>query len=107
MVDSQATRTLSELAVPDMIRTARAEALFLSTLQPSESPSADRVRRHVATTLSRLGLAECGARMADEYGNHPNSSVARMRWVLTTIDTVYATTSEALPPHQHALAVAS
>lgn len=107
MVDIQAMRTLPELAVPDTIRTTRAEALFLSTLQPSESPSADRVRRHVAKTLSRLGLAECGAQMADEYGAHPNSSAARMRWALTTIDTVYATTSDVLTPHQHPLAVAS
>jgi hypothetical protein len=45
--------------------------------------------------------------MADEYGAHPNSSAARMRWALTTIDTVYATTSDVLTPHQHPLAVAS
>ena len=107
MVDIRAMRTLPELAVPDTIRTARAEALFLSTLQPSESPSGERVRRHVATTLSRLGVAECGAQMADEYGNHPNTSVARMRWALTTIDTVYGTASDALTPYYHPLAVAS
>jgi hypothetical protein len=107
MVEIQPVRMLREFTVPDTIRTAGAEALFLSTLQPSESPSPDRVCRTVATMLRRLGLAECGSQFADEYGNHPDTAVARMRWALTTIDTVYATTSVVPSTQQCPLAVAS
>jgi hypothetical protein len=45
--------------------------------------------------------------LAEEYGNHPDTAVARMRWALTTIDTVYATTSVVPSTQQCPLAVES
>ena len=105
MVEIQPVRCSASSRCPDTIRTARAEALFLSTLQPSESLSPDRVCRTVATMLRRLGRAECGSQLAEEYGNHPDTAVARMRWALTTIDTVYATTSVVPSTQQCPLAV--
>ena len=67
----------------------RAEALFLSSLQPSGSPSADQIRRTVTTTLRRLGARGCAARVAGEFGDHPDTAAARMSWALATISTVY------------------
>ena len=67
----------------------RAEALFVSSLQPSGSPSPDQVRQAVATMLRRQGVRGCTARMAGEFGDHPDTAAARMSWALATIHTVY------------------
>ena len=74
---------------PRTFETFRAEALFASTLQPSGSPSSEQVRRVVATTLRRLGTGGCAARTAAEFGDHPDTAVARMCWALSTIRAVY------------------
>jgi hypothetical protein len=76
----------------------RAEALFVSTLQSSESPSPDQVRRAVTTTLRRLGIRGCAAQTAGEFGDHPDTAVARMSWALATIRMVYPTPST-IPTH--------
>ncbi len=60
----------------------RAEALFASTLQSSESPTADQVRRAVSATLHRLGATGCAALLAGEFGEHPDTAAARMTWAL-------------------------
>jgi len=75
--------------MPGTDEAVRAEALFLSSLQPSGSPSADQIRRTVTTTLRRLGARGCAARVAGEFGDHPDTAVARMSWALATISTVY------------------
>jgi hypothetical protein len=71
----------------------RAEALFASPLQSSESPSPDQVRRAVGTTLCRLGIRGCTAQLAGEFGDHPDTAAARMTWALAMIRTVYPTPS--------------
>ena len=85
----------------------RAEALFLSTLQPSASPSPDQIRRAVTTTLRRLGISGCAARVAGEFGDHPDTAVARMSWALATIGTVYPAPSVTAAPGLRSLAFAS
>jgi hypothetical protein len=77
----------NEMSSP--VAAARAEALFVSTLQPSESPTADQVRRAVATTVRRLGIGGCAAHLACEFGDHPDTAAARMTWALATIRSVY------------------
>ena len=67
----------------------RAEALFASTLQSSEMPSAERVRGTVTATLRRLGSRGCAAQVAGEFGDHPETAVARMTWALATVRAVY------------------
>jgi hypothetical protein len=74
---------------PSTVAAARAEALFASTLQSSESPAADEVRRAVTTTVRRVGIAGCAAEMAREFGDHPDTAAARMTWAVATIRTVY------------------
>src|SRR5258708_12963088 len=63
--------------MPGTSETVRAEALFASTLQPSGSPSPDQVRRAVSTTLRRLGARGCAAKMAGEFGDHPDTAAPR------------------------------
>jgi hypothetical protein len=70
---------------PGTCEAVQAEALFASALQPSALPSPDQVRHAVATTLRRLGARACAARMAGEFGDHPDTAVTRMSWALTTI----------------------
>ena len=67
----------------------RAEALFVSTVQASEAPAADRVRHAVATTWRMLGVRGCEARVAGEYGEHPETAAARMTWAIATVRVAY------------------
>jgi hypothetical protein len=67
------------------ISAARAEALFASALQRSDAPSARQVERAVAAALGTLGELGCAARVAQAYGEHPETAVARMRWARTAV----------------------
>lgn len=62
------------------MQAARAEALFASRLQPSQSPDGCEVQRAVAEAVRRLGRAGCAGRVAQEFGDHPDTAPARMRW---------------------------
>ena len=100
-------RSLSGREMPGTFEAVRAEALFVSTLQPSSSPSPDQIRRAVATTLQRLGVHGCAARVAGEFGDHPDIAVVRMGWALATINTVYPAPSIIPDPGLRSLAFAS
>jgi len=74
----------------DSFEAVRAEALFVSTLQSSDVPAAEQVRRAVAATLRQRGIRGCAAQVAGEFGDHPETAVCRMRWALATVRSVYA-----------------
>ena len=76
----------------------RAEALFASTLQPSDRPTAPEVRQAVAATLRRLRIQGCAAHLAGDFGDHPETAAARMRWALATVRAAYPAH---LPDHAH------
>lgn len=108
MVKIPATKTsLPRSETPGTFEVVLAEALFVSTLQPSGSPSPDQVRRAVARTLQRLGARNCAAQMAGEFGDHPDTAMARMRWALATIHTVYRAPSMTPAPSLRTFAFAS
>jgi hypothetical protein len=71
------------------VEAVRAEALFVSTVQASEAPGADRVRHAVATTLRLLGVRGCAAQVAGEYGDHPETAAARMAWAIAAVQGAY------------------
>ena len=77
--------------MPNSFDAVRAEALFVSTLQCSDVPAAEQVRRAVATTLRQRGIQGCAAQVAGEFGDHPDTAVNRMRWALATVRSVYPT----------------
>jgi len=62
------------------ISTARADALFASALQRSDEPSAAQVRQAIAAAIRAFGARGCAARVAQAYGEHPETAVLRMRW---------------------------
>jgi len=99
--------SLSGREMPGPVEAVRAEALFLSSLQPSGSPSADQIRRTVTTTLRRLGARGCAAQVAGEFGDHPDTAAARMSWALATISTVYPMPSMTSAPGPRSPALAS
>ena len=108
MAETLATKTsLPGYERPGTFETARARALFASPLQPSESPSPRQIRRAVTATLQRLGVRGCAAQVASEFGDHPDTAVARMSWALATIQTVYPTPSTTPAPDLRPLACAS
>jgi hypothetical protein len=67
----------------------RTEALFAGDLQPSEHPPPDLVRRAVTAVLRRFGSAWCSARLAQEYGDHPEAAQARMAWAIRVVQDCY------------------
>ena len=58
-------------------------ALFASPLQRSDEPSARQVRQAIATAIAVYGVRGCAARVAQDYGEHPETALTRMRWALT------------------------
>ena len=62
------------------ISAVRAEALFVSPLQRCDQPSAAQVQQAVAAAVGVFGTCGCAGRMAQEFGDHPEAAVTRMRW---------------------------
>jgi hypothetical protein len=67
------------------ISTARADALFASSLQRSDEPSPAQVQQAIAAALAAFGIQGCAARVAQAYGEHPETAVPRMRWARATL----------------------
>jgi hypothetical protein len=66
-----------------MTTEGRAGALFASTLQPSDHATQAQVAAAVTTSLlANGGERGCAAVVAAEYGEHPDTAAARMRWAL-------------------------
>lgn len=56
------------------------EALFVSSLQPSADPSPADVDAAVTAMVLLHGAEGCAELMAQEFGDHPQAAVERMRW---------------------------
>ena len=69
--------------------TARADALFASMLQCSDEPTDAQVRQAIAAATSALGRMGCAAQVAQEYGEHPETAVTRMRWARTAVASAF------------------
>ena len=72
------------------------------TSSAPESPG-----RAVTATLQRFGVRGCAALVAGEFGDHPDTAVARMSWALATIQTVDPAPAVAPVPDLRPLAFAS
>ena len=62
------------------ISAARADALFASPLQRSDEPGPAQVHQAIAAAVAAFGIRGCAARVAQAYGEHPETAVQRMRW---------------------------
>lgn len=69
----------------------RTEALFASDLQRSQHPDAASIRAAVTAVVDRLGERGCAALVAQEFGEHPDAAVGRMRWARSAVQDAYAT----------------
>ena len=63
------------------VKGARCQALFSSGLQPSDAPTADMVATAIVRAVQQFGIGGCAGRMAQEFGDHPDTAASRMRWV--------------------------
>ena len=62
-----------------------ADALFASALQRSDRPSSRQVRQAIAGAVASYGDSGCAARVAQAFGEHPETAVTRMRWARTVV----------------------
>jgi hypothetical protein len=58
----------------------RADSVFVSGLQRHDELSTGQVRQAVAAAIRAFGCAGCAGRVAQEFGDHPETAVIRMRW---------------------------
>ena len=72
------------------IDTARTDALFASVLQIADEPSAVQVRQAIDAATSTLGDVGCAAKVAQEFGEHPETAVTRMRWARAEVAGVFS-----------------
>jgi hypothetical protein len=69
----------------------RAAALFAGDLQPSQLPDPTQVRQAVTEVLRRRGRGWCVGRLAEEFGEHPETAAPRMTWAVRTVRDCYPT----------------
>lgn len=62
------------------ISALRADALFVSALQRSDDPSTAQVHHAIAAAVGEFGGLGCAGRVAQEFGDHPETAAVRMRW---------------------------
>jgi len=77
------------------VNDARCVALFASGLQRSDALAPDALAPDVlagviSRTVRQFGIAGCAARMAQEFGDHPEAAADRMRWVRQVVGAVFA-----------------
>ncbi len=66
-----------------MMLATKAEALFASSLQPSEHPTTAQIIAAITTSLrTHGGAGGCAGACAAEYGDHPETARSRMQWAL-------------------------
>jgi hypothetical protein len=66
-----------------------ADALFVSVLQGSDKPDAGQVRDAIAAVVHAYGGGGCAQRVAQEFGDHPETAAVRMRWARAVADEAF------------------
>jgi hypothetical protein len=68
----------------------RCEALFASDLQPSQYLESQQIRAAIMHMIRLVGARDCAARVAQEFGDHPDTAVTRMQWARQAVSRAYA-----------------
>ncbi len=68
------------------ISNVRSEALFVSALQRTDDPSVVQIQEAIARAVRQFGGRGCAERVAQEFGDHPEVAVGRMRWAREAVD---------------------
>jgi hypothetical protein len=67
----------------------RCQALFVSPMQPSEHADSAQTRAAVRQAIRQYGSRGCAEQVAQEYGDHPDTAPARMRWARSLVATAF------------------
>jgi hypothetical protein len=70
------------------VNDARCAALFASGLQRSDAPTPEALAEVISRTVRRFGIRGCASRMAQEFGDYPETAASRMRWVRQLISEI-------------------
>jgi hypothetical protein len=70
---------------PRNVAALRADALFASVLQRSDQLNPGQIWQAVTVTLDAYGATGCAERVAQEFGDHPETAAARMCWARATV----------------------
>jgi hypothetical protein len=73
------------------VQATRCEALFASALQRSDAPTLADVRDAVRRAVQSLGSRGCAAQVAQEFGDHPETAILRMRWAREAVEQAFLT----------------
>lgn len=73
--------TTADANVPAIL----SEALFASNLQSSWLPTDFEIRTAIGQAKANLGVRGCLERVAQEFGDHPELAVSRMRWATEAV----------------------
>jgi hypothetical protein len=63
------------------VNDAQCAALFVSGLQRSDAPSGEVVAEAAGRAVRQFGVRGCAGLMAQEFGDHPEAAMDRMRWI--------------------------
>jgi hypothetical protein len=85
-----------DLSIPAL----QADALFVSGLQRRDEPSVGQVWQAIAVTIRVFGRSGCAGRVAQEFGDHPETAVIRMSWARAVARAAFADSAPAMTPHQ-------
>jgi hypothetical protein len=70
---------------PCSVQVLHADALFASALQRSDDLNVTQIWRAITGAIDGYGAAGCAARVAQEFGDHPEIAAARMRWARAAV----------------------
>jgi hypothetical protein len=70
------------------VNEVRREALFVSGLRRSDAPTPAGLAELVGAAVRRLGVRGCAGRMAQEFGDDPETAADRMRWIRQLVSEV-------------------
>jgi len=78
-------------------RGLHAAALFASGVQRGDEPDAAKVRQAIAVAIRAFGRSGCAGRVAQEFGDHPETAVIRMRWARSAAGAAFAESAQPDP----------
>jgi hypothetical protein len=78
------------------------DAIFVSRLQRGDDPSAGQVRQAVTAAIRAFGYSGCAERVAQEFGDHPETAVIRMRWARAVAREAFADSASSPAPQADA-----
>ena len=76
-----------------------ADALFASGLQRCDEPGTAQVRQAIAAAIRTLGHSGCAGRVAQEFGDHPETAVIRMSWARAVAGAAFAESAKQSGAH--------